>query len=89
LLRDETDEAPFLCPVNASSLTTRACGELGYMHPYGNGRGNELKPAARAPARATSEPNRGVEPWGRIVFAELLARKLRRQQLLLKAAAAR
>src|SRR4051812_42527893 len=43
LLRDETDEVPFICPVNEISFFSWAGGHAGAFHPFSTGRAAELK----------------------------------------------
>lgn len=43
LLANETDDTPFVAPVNEISFFTWAAGEVGYIHPFARERGDELK----------------------------------------------
>lgn len=43
LLNNETDETPFLCPINEISFFSYVGGEKGVFHPYQKRRGAELK----------------------------------------------
>jgi beta-glucosidase/6-phospho-beta-glucosidase/beta-galactosidase len=43
LLRDETDDVQFICPVNEISFFAWAGGDSGHLNPYAEGRGFELK----------------------------------------------
>jgi beta-glucosidase/6-phospho-beta-glucosidase/beta-galactosidase len=43
LLASETDDVPFLCPINEISFLAWAGGEMGFLNPFGLARGHELK----------------------------------------------
>ncbi|MFN2533318.1 MAG: beta-glucosidase [Pyrinomonadaceae bacterium] len=43
LLRNETDETPFISPINEISFFSWGAGETAWLNPYERGRGNELK----------------------------------------------
>jgi hypothetical protein len=43
ILKDETDDTPFICPINEISFFSWASGEVGYFFPYTEKQGNELK----------------------------------------------
>lgn len=42
-LSNETDQLPFIAPINEISYLSWACGEVGYMFPYYYDKSNELK----------------------------------------------
>ena len=42
-IRDSTDSVSFYSPINEISFLSWAAGEVGYIYPYGRGRGTELK----------------------------------------------
>ncbi len=43
LLLSETDETPFIAPINEISFFSWAAGQVGYFYPYAQKRGTELK----------------------------------------------
>ena len=43
LLKGETDEIPFIAPINEISFFSYAAGQTGYLNPFALGRGDELK----------------------------------------------
>ncbi len=43
VVREESDDVPFYCPVNEISFFAWGGGDAGYLNPFGNGRGFELK----------------------------------------------
>jgi len=42
-LADESDETPFICPINEISFFSWGGGDAGYLNPFQRGRGFELK----------------------------------------------
>lgn len=72
LVREETDEVPFYCPVNEISFWAWGGGDHAQMYPNALGRGGELKrQLARAAIRAT-DAVREVAPNARFMQAEPL-----------------
>jgi beta-glucosidase/6-phospho-beta-glucosidase/beta-galactosidase len=43
LLKDETDGVSFIAPINEISFFSYAAGQTGYLNPFSQGRGDELK----------------------------------------------
>ncbi|QDG94406.1 glycosyltransferase (plasmid) [Rhizobium sp. NIBRBAC000502774] len=43
VVREESDDVPFYCPVNEISFFAWGGGDAGYLNPFGSGRGFELK----------------------------------------------
>jgi glycosyltransferase involved in cell wall biosynthesis len=43
VVRDQSDDVPFYCPVNEISFFSWGGGDVGYLNPFANGRGFELK----------------------------------------------
>ena len=70
LIREETGEAPFLCPVNEISFWAWAGGELGHMNPSAHGRGNELKRQLVRATIAAVDAVRRDHPDARFLSAE-------------------
>jgi hypothetical protein len=70
LIREETGEAPFLCPVNEISFWAWAGGDVGHMNPGTYGRANDLKRQLARTAIAATEAVRGVDPAARFLSAE-------------------
>jgi beta-glucosidase/6-phospho-beta-glucosidase/beta-galactosidase len=67
LVRDETDAAPFFCPINEISYFSWAGGDIGRFHPLSKGRGAELKAQLVRASIAAIEAVREVEPRARFV----------------------
>ena len=70
VIRDETEAAPFYCPVNEISYWAWAGGETGRFNPFGRRRGGELKRQLIRASIAAIEAVRGVDRRARIVHAE-------------------
>ena len=71
-LRDQGDGVPFWCPINEISFMAWAAGEAGYMHPFAQGRGFEMKVQLARAAIAAISALRDVDPRARIMLAEPL-----------------
>ena len=67
LLCDETDEAPFICPINEISFFSWASGHAGAFHPFSTGRAAELKQQLVRAAIQSIETTLEVCPRARIV----------------------
>lgn len=72
LFREESDETPLWCPLNEISFYSFIAGEAGDFHPYGKGRGYELKRQLARAAVAVSETLLSVDPRARLLWAEPL-----------------
>jgi hypothetical protein len=72
LLTSESDLVPLLTPINEISYFSWAAGEVGYMNPFGHGRGLELKAQLVRAAIAGMEAVWSVTPRARFVHAEPL-----------------
>ena len=70
VIRDETDDVPFYCPVNEISYWAWAGGEVGRFNPVAEGRGGALKRQLVRTAIAGIEAAREVDRRVRFVFAE-------------------
>lgn len=70
VVRDETDDVPFYVPVNEISFWAWAGGSVGFIHPLGASRGDELKAILVRASIAAIEGIRAVDPRARIVSAE-------------------
>ncbi len=70
LLRDETDAAPFISPINEISFFAWAGGDVAYINPLAEGRGGELKTQLVRAAIAASEAIWAMSPGARIVHAD-------------------
>jgi beta-glucosidase/6-phospho-beta-glucosidase/beta-galactosidase len=66
LLAKETEQVPIVSPVNEISFFSWAAGETGYLNPYAQGRGNELKEQLVRAAIAATEALWEVNPKTRI-----------------------
>jgi glycosyltransferase involved in cell wall biosynthesis len=70
LLRDESSSIPWYVPVNEPSFVAWAGGDVGYLNPFGTGRGPELKrQLVRASVAAAAEV-RAVDPRARICHVD-------------------
>ena len=69
-LRDETDEAPLICPINEISFWSWAGGDVSYINPCANGRGFELKAQLCRASIAAMEAMRDESPHVRFIHAE-------------------
>jgi beta-glucosidase/6-phospho-beta-glucosidase/beta-galactosidase len=67
---DHTDRVPFYTPINEISFLAWAAGDVGYIHPFGVGRGTELKRQLIRAAIAGIEAIWQVNPRARIVQVE-------------------
>jgi beta-glucosidase/6-phospho-beta-glucosidase/beta-galactosidase len=69
-IHENTDRVPFYTPINEISFLAWAAGDVGYIHPVGVGRGNELKRQLIRAAIAGIEAIWSVDPRARIVQVE-------------------
>jgi UDP-galactopyranose mutase len=69
---DNTDRVPFYTPINEISFLSWAAGDVGYIHPYGYGKGRELKYQLIRAAIAGIEAIWNVNSEARIVQVEPL-----------------
>jgi beta-glucosidase/6-phospho-beta-glucosidase/beta-galactosidase len=67
---DHTDRVPFYTPINEISFLAWAAGDVGYIHPFGIGRGPQLKRQLIRAAIAGIEAIWQVNPQARIVQVE-------------------
>ena len=74
LLRDESDAAPLLTPINEISYFSWAAGEVEYMNPFARGRGLELKTQLVRAAIAGMEAVWDVTPKAQFIHVEPLIR---------------
>jgi hypothetical protein len=70
LLANETDEVPFISPINEISFFSWAGGDEGVFYPYARGRGDELKMQLVRAAIACIEAVWDVDPRARIVHID-------------------
>ena len=70
VVRDETDEVPFYCPVNEISFFAWGGGDAAYLNPFARGRGHELKVQLARTAIAAMDAIWAVEPRARFVHAD-------------------
>lgn len=70
LLANETDDTPFVAPVNEISFFTWAAGEVGYIHPFAVERGDELKRQLVRAAIEATEAMWSVNPRARIIHTD-------------------
>lgn len=69
-IHDHTERVPFYTPINEISFLAWAAGDVGYIHPFGVGRGTELKRQLIRAAIAGIEAIWQVNPQARIVQVE-------------------
>jgi beta-glucosidase/6-phospho-beta-glucosidase/beta-galactosidase len=67
LLANETDQQPFIAPVNEISFFSWAAAEFGYLNPFEHERGAELKDQLVRASIAATEAVWDVNPQTRIV----------------------
>ena len=72
VMRDHTDEAPFICPINEISFWSWIGGDRGVFFPYMTGRGGELKERLAAAAIASVHAVRSVDARARFLQCEPL-----------------
>ena len=72
LLASETDQQPFIVPINEISFFSWAAGQTGYLNPFAVSRGHELKHQLVRASIAGIEALWDVNPDIRIVQAEPL-----------------
>lgn len=72
MIKEESDEIPFICPVNEISFFAWAAGDVGVFYPYGNDRGMELKRQLVRAAIAAIEAIRDAAAESRIIHTEPL-----------------
>lgn len=70
VVRDETEDIPFYCPVNEISFHAWGGGDAACLNPYTRGRGFELKVQLARAAIAAMHEILAVEPRARFVHCE-------------------
>ena len=70
VLSRESDEGPFVAPVNEISFLSFAGGEKGFFNPFATDRGDELKFRLTRAAIAASEAIRDVRPDARLIHTD-------------------
>ncbi|MBP0437068.1 glycosyltransferase family 4 protein [Tianweitania sediminis] len=70
LHRNSTDAVPFYCPVNEISFSAWGGGDAGYLNPFANGRGHELKVQLTRASIAAMHAILDVDPRARFVHAD-------------------
>ena len=70
VIRDETGEVPFYCPVNEISFWAWAGGEVARFNPLERGQGGRLKRQLVQAAIAGIDAVRAVDPRARIVLVD-------------------
>jgi beta-glucosidase/6-phospho-beta-glucosidase/beta-galactosidase len=71
-ISDHTDAVPFYVPINEISFFAWAAGEVGYIHPHGHGRGQEIKHQLVRAAIAGMEAIWEVDPSARMIHVDPL-----------------
>jgi quercetin dioxygenase-like cupin family protein len=74
VIRQETDGLIAFTPINEISYYAWAGGDVGYMAPFGHGRGGELKRALVQSAIAATDAIWEVDPTARILTVDPLVR---------------
>lgn len=70
VVRAESGAVPFYSPVNEISFFAWGGGDAGYLNPFANGRGFELKVQLARASIAAMEAIRAVEPRARFVHCD-------------------
>lgn len=70
IVREESDAVPFYCPVNEISFFSWGGGDAGYLNPFANGRGFELKVQLARAAIAAMEEILAVDGRARFVHCD-------------------
>lgn len=70
IVKEAGDGVPFFCPVNEISFTAWGGGDAGYLNPFGNGRGFELKVQLARAAIAAMHAILDVDPRARFVHCD-------------------
>ncbi|PZM08920.1 glycosyltransferase family 4 protein [Rhizobium tubonense] len=70
IVREESDDIPFYCPVNEISFFSWGGGDAGYLNPFANGRGFELKVQLARAAIAAMDAVLSVDARARFVHCE-------------------
>ncbi len=70
LVHDESDDIPFYCPVNEISFFSWGGGDAGYLNPFANGRGFEMKVQLARAAIAGMDAILSVDPRARFVHCD-------------------
>ena len=70
IVRDRSDEVPFYCPVNEISFFSWGGGDAGYLNPFANGRGFELKVQLARAAIAAMDSILSVDSRARFVHCD-------------------
>lgn len=69
-IADNSQAAPLYIPINEISFFSWAAAEVGYFHPFAQGRGMELKRQLVRAALAGTDAIRAADPRARILTAE-------------------
>lgn len=80
LLTSESDETPWLVPVNEISFFSWAAGDEGFFYPYARGRGDELKRHLVRAQIAAIDAVREVAPNARFVHTDPLVNVVARPE---------
>jgi beta-glucosidase/6-phospho-beta-glucosidase/beta-galactosidase len=70
VLASESDEAPFVAPINEISFLSFAGGERGFFNPFASGRGDAMKAQLVRAAIAACDAIRDVCPRARLVHTD-------------------
>lgn len=70
LVRSVSDDVPFYCPVNEISFFSWGAGDAGYLNPFANGRGFELKVQLARASIAAMDAIWAVDPRARFVHCD-------------------
>jgi glycosyltransferase involved in cell wall biosynthesis len=70
IVREESNDIPFYCPVNEISFFSWAGGDAGYLNPFANGRGFELKVQLARAAIAAMDAVLSVDARARFVHCD-------------------
>jgi glycosyltransferase involved in cell wall biosynthesis len=70
MVREESGDIPFYCPVNEISFFSWGAGDAGYLNPFARGRGFELKVQLARASIAAMDAILAVDPRARFVHCD-------------------
>ncbi|KQV81889.1 glycosyltransferase family 4 protein [Rhizobium sp. Root1220] len=70
IVREESDDIPFYCPINEISFFSWGGGDAGYLNPFAHGRGFELKVQLARAAIAAMDAIISVDARARFVHCD-------------------
>lgn len=74
VVRESSDDVPYYVPVNEISFMAWGAGDMGVLHPFATGRGEELKRQLTRAAIAAIDAVREIDPRARFIQVEPIIR---------------